>query len=182
LSLLDQLRAATAALHAAVERETRMADLTSPGLSRAAYADTLVRLEGYYRPLEAGLRPHAGRLPLPLVDRTARLHRDLDALGVAPRPEAAPVPDLSAPEAALGALYVVEGAALGGRVITRAVGAALGLTAETGLAFFSGEGAGPGPRWRRLRDVLTASPGSEAAVEAAVGTFASLYRWMAPPL
>jgi len=65
-----------------------------------------------------------GRRKLPLLER------DLRALGIAPCAVRPPAPRLPDAAAALGALYVLEGATLGGRVIHRHVAGPLGLTPE----------------------------------------------------
>lgn len=84
------------------------------------------------------------------------LARDLAALDVAPvRMPVPPTPRLEC-AAALGALYVLEGASLGGRVIARHVADALALTPDTGLAFFCGYGDATGEMWRRFGAALEA--------------------------
>jgi heme oxygenase len=52
-------------------------------------------------------------------------------------------------------LYVIEGATLGGRIITRQLQTQLGLKPESGGAFFDGYGAQTGPYWKAFCTMLT---------------------------
>lgn len=181
--LLDHLRARTRSLHEALERDSGMAVLLRDDLTETAYAALLARLHGFYAPLDAALAPHYAALGLAPADRAGRLARDLDALGAPLRPgtpetSAAAAPSAFASEGeALGALYVVEGAALGGHVIARHVGRTLGLTPARGLAFFSSDGAHVGARWKAFVAHLDASDASPTAVVAgATSTFHAFAR------
>ena len=89
---------------------------------------------------------------------------------------------------------MVEGAALGGRVIARALERRFGWTAARGCAFFAGEaprgrtadratdGEATAPRWREVLASLDrlAESGARAPdiVAAACATFAALARWI----
>jgi heme oxygenase len=77
---------------------------------------------------------------------------------------------LHSPEAAWGALYVVEGSALGGQLIARQLSERLGITAERGGAFFAGWGERTGSRWREFRELLDIEvAGSQAQTQACIG-------------
>ena len=182
--LLDALREATRPYHDALERDGPMRRLVAPDLEPPEYRALLGRLYGFYVPLETALRPHLGAFPAPFdaAHRTRRLAADLAALGEDPSalPLVAEPPALPDADAALGALYVVEGAALGGQVITRHVRRTLGLGPERGLSFFAGEADGTGARWRAFLDLLARRPPSPSVTEAAVAVFASLHAWMLP--
>lgn len=160
--MLAALRAGTRDLHARTEAAFV---LGGTEVTHAVYAAVLVHLAAYYARTEAALAPWAPALaPLGLDvaarQKTALLWRDLAAIGAAPDEEAGPIPAMapalvpaSAPvipnaATALGTLYVLEGATLGGQLLRRRLGPALGLTAEAGLAFFSAYGADVGPMWR----------------------------------
>lgn len=112
--------------------------------------------------------------------------RDLDALAV---PEDAALRAsarasqhrilLDSPAAAIGSLYVIEGSALGGQVLTPKLRAAHGLTPEHGVAYFHGFGARTGAMWREFRELAQAEAGATAAsrteaCRAAVQTFKAL--------
>jgi heme oxygenase len=186
---LAGLRRRTAHLHDMVERRV---DIGGRLGSVDRYADLLARLYGFYEPFEAHLGTAAARWGLPL-DFDARrkaplIARDLADLGLtAPAVEALPrcgwEPPSGGPAPALGCLYVVEGATLGGRLIARDAERRLGLGPGTGGAFFMAYGADLGPRWRTFCSVLAGASSTPVAegeiVAAACDTFAAFGCWLA---
>ncbi|RYY96343.1 MAG: biliverdin-producing heme oxygenase [Comamonadaceae bacterium] len=78
---------------------------------------------------------------------------DLRALGLPRLAAPAQEATLSSAAEAWGSLYVLEGSALGGQLITRAV-AAHGFSPESGAAYFHGWGAATGAMWREFRALL----------------------------
>lgn len=182
--LLASLKSATAGHHARVEAAMPSLDqLATP----AGYAAALRALHGFHAAwepaiwrtegvVEAGI--DGGRRKLPLLDA------DLRALGIEP---CGPAPEASIRGAAqaLGALYVLEGATLGGRIIHRHVADVLGVTAERGAAYYGGYGNDTGARWKAFGAAATcfaAATGDGARVVAgAVTCFAALEAWLAHP-
>jgi heme oxygenase len=86
---------------------------------------------------------------------------------------------------ALGCLYVLEGATLGGQLIGRQVQRQLGLRSEHGCAFFAGYGADQtGPMWKAFSEAVdaygSAQPAAQGAiVAAACDTFLRFEHWIA---
>ena len=82
-----------------------------------------------------------------------------------------------------GLTYVLEGATLGGRVISRHIERVLGLDAAHGARFFHGYGEQTGAMWKAFRAALSAfadQPTQEDQVVAsAIATFAALRVWCA---
>jgi heme oxygenase (biliverdin-IX-beta and delta-forming) len=150
------LRAATRDAHEAAERDV---DLLAACASPGALAATLLALGDGLRGVECALLPHLPGLGLPVALRAGWRRADAvraDALALGARVDglaAAPAagPALAGRDEAVGALYVLEGARLGGPVIARAAAAAL-----PGLAGMLPSLAGPdGPaataaRWRAV--------------------------------
>ncbi|WP_431051785.1 biliverdin-producing heme oxygenase [Roseateles sp. L2-2] len=92
---------------------------------------------------------------------------------------------LDSPAAAIGSLYVIEGSALGGQVLTPKLLAAHGLTPEHGTAYFHGFGTRTGAMWREFRQLAQAEAGGSeqdraAACQAAVDTFQALIATFGP--
>ncbi len=185
--ILAALRAGTADRHAWVER---VVDLPARLTGRDRYAALLGRLYGYYQPVEAALAAAAELHPrgfdCPARFKTGLLRRDLAALD-APAdelPNCARLPDLATREDVLGVLYVLEGAALGGRVVRKLVHDRLGLTATTGCAFFFGHGDRVGPMWQEFCGVLARDAdglppaAARRVVAAADSAFDTLGRWL----
>jgi heme oxygenase len=157
-------------------------------LNIARYIAVLRAFHGYYAALEprlSALAAHAELDGFALRERTPRLARDLVALGVrahAGDPAApVPLPELSHVEHLAGCLYVIEGAALGGQIIARALKHRLGLTPAHGCAFFSGDGAETRARWRAvlhwIEELALRGANSDQIVGSARATFDTLASW-----
>lgn len=186
---LAVLREQTRVEHAAIEATL---GLMSDALTLQEYRRTLERFHGFWQPLEARLRQVPG-LDMTGIDLAARaktplLALDLRALGVE-EPRGArlcdDLPLVGSPGAALGCLYVIEGASLGGQIISRHLRARLDITKDTGGRFFHGYGERTGEMWRTFRaavEVFDASAGAQdEMVAAAIGTFRGLRVWCGRP-
>lgn len=178
--LSAHLRTATTQAHVDVELAF---DLDARLASRQAYAALLARLHGFYGPVEQALEAWTGRLAgvdVAARRRAALLDDDLAALGVtAPRWAVAP-PDLVSAGHALGCLYVLEGSALGGRLVLRAARERLGD--DLPVAFFGSVGREHlGADWRALKAALDRHGAEHGAAEVTAGalqTFAAMSGWL----
>ena len=172
--ILDRLRDETRDLHERVERRLPLLD---PGVTLAAYRETLAALHALHAPLERRLARVPG-LDRCLPDlarrwRAPRLAADLRALGAGPSlvaVESPYVPAVDDVPTALGALYVLEGATLGGRLVARHVTSALPVTADDGCGYFASHGVHVGAAWHAFRRAVVAyaAPRDEAAAAAIV--------------
>ena len=190
--ILQRLKHATRERHVALERRLPLLD---PLLSQEAYRQFLGRFFGFYAPLELSLfGSPAWHETGPLYferRKTPRLALDLIALGAAPDALTAlarcrELPDVTSGARLFGCLYVIEGATLGGQIITRHLNAQLGLTPQTGALFFSGYGEQTGSRWKAFGALLTAfaqrsgGEDDDEIIAAANQTFATITGWMFP--
>ena len=184
-NLRQRLRLETSAEHDAIECTL---DLMAPALSQAAYQRCIAKFYGFYRPVERELAiclegsvwgdVLSGR------QKAGLLRHDLQCLGMAD-PDATPVctalPALTTPAAAFGCLYVLEGATLGGQIISGHASSRFGYGAQHGAAFFHGYGSDTGAMWRSFGHTLMAFSANSATddevVAAAVSTFRSLRLW-----
>lgn len=174
-TLRDRLRAATAVDHRALE-DTALMRAVADGVPGADdYARYLACQWQLHQPLEAALAPQLppdwGRERLV---KTAWLEQDLHALGKPlPEPYRGGTPPTGA-AAALGVLYVLEGATLGLHVVTRRLPADHPAFRGAGR-FMAAYGAQTGPRWNAFLRVLGGVPAVDwaAATNAAVATFAA---------
>lgn len=96
------------------------------------------------------------------------------------------LPERSVP-AAFGSLYVIEGSALGGQVITPRLERDLGLEPGRGASYFNGFGDRTGGMWREFRQRAAAEIGDEpagrhVARRAAAQTFEALIATFEPLL
>ena len=182
-SVLTRLRVETRGEHEAVERVLNLMDTA---LSAEAYRQRLAQFYGFYCPLEAALHSRCtGQLAslLPRLNKTALLSQDLQRLHfkVEDLPLCRQLPPIQTEAAVLGCLYVMEGATLGGRLITQHVQATFGIMPSTGGSFFEGYGADTGKMWQGMRQLLLScavdTPTENAIVANAIATFASLRGW-----
>lgn len=191
--VLQRLKAATRAEHDAIEA---VLDLMKPGFGLTDYRRRLRRYLGFYAPIEpliaaAADWQHWG------MDMTARAktgwltadlawlddQSELDRLESGTLPICSALPPLDTAAAAFGCSYVLEGATLGGRVISRHMERELGLNATHGARFFHGYGEQTGARWKEFRAALSAfadkPPLENQVVASAIATFTALRTWCA---
>lgn len=186
-SLLEALRTGTGLLHVALEKRL---PFFAEGLDTEWYRRLLQAYYGFYQPMEAALYD-GGLIPVGydqvLRVKTPTLIADLQALGLDDQrrrtlPRCINLPLLDTSAACLGALYVLEGATLGGQVLRREMAQRLGLDADNGGAFLDVYGAETGRRWKDFLDYLGRQPldahAKTCAVMAARSTFSGFEQWL----
>jgi heme oxygenase len=183
-ALLARLRQATTSLH---ERLDSRLDLQPATVTREKYAAFLHAMLAVVPELEQRITrvPHWTEA-MPEAERRLRsgfITRDLQALGLGidTEPHArTPLPPLPAIETlgqAFGASYVLEGSALGGAVLARTIGPALGLTPESGVTYWSAYGSDLRGMWTEFVAALerwagdASEPERESVIETAIATF-----------
>jgi heme oxygenase len=192
--ILQELKHATRVQHEQLE------ELVGPRLgfgdhaiSLGQYRTLLQEFWGFYAPLEARIwaRPEWQTQPFSIAERQKlpRLAADLQALGMsASQLEALPqchhLPSLDSWPQVLGAMYVLEGATLGGQIIARHLKQMLGIEGHNGAGFFNSYGAQVGPMWQAFgaflnSQVLVLAPAqAQEVIQAANGTFGALAFWL----
>ena len=144
-----RLKGETADLHARVEGNLRFATRAD----YARYLSVMADMHDAYDPLFRDM-------PEPLVagrlGKSARARADLTALGATASPLVVSVPRLGRAEA-LGALYVLEGSSLGGRVLLRLLRERHGPGLP--VSYLEGYGAATSSMWRALASALEAYGG-----------------------
>lgn len=186
-SLLEALRMGTALLHVALEKRL---PFFSEHLDTEWYQRLLQAYYGFYGPMELALYD-SGLIPQGfdqvLRVKTPTLLNDLYALGVDERaigalPRCTQLPTFDTSAACLGALYVLEGATLGGQVLRREMAQRLGVNADNGGAFLDVYGAETGRRWKDFLDYLGRlpldTPAKQRAVDVARSTFSCFEQWL----
>lgn len=184
--LLDKLRLSTQSRHAVLERELA---LTSPTLSRERMKTVLERFFGFAVVWEEAVataladeRFFGPRRKLHL------LRKDLEAFGlssdqVAALPRCGAAKGLAAdPDAAMGSLYVLEGATLGGKFIDRHL-RSLAAMPVPALTFFNPYGSLTGAMWMAFCVRATTRSSQRRDLEmicAAVDTFDVVHQWLRP--
>jgi len=181
------LREATHAAHVRINHHPFLAGLTKPGFARSKYQDLLQAYYRIYEAIERQIDAFTANQDLDFDYRTRRklpwLDADLRHLGVDPRsgglasPAPEGLPALRNAGGLIGTLYAIEGATLGGQVISRHLQSTLGMGADTGARFFNGYGDAPTTQayWQgfcQFADTITGNTELvESAQSAAVAVF-----------
>ncbi len=197
-SRVARLRARTRAAHATIETVPAMARLLADDVTVGEYVNVLRHMHAFHAAIEpaiaAGLEGCPAAVALMDGSRCRALTEDLAWFGAASVPPPS-LPSLDRCEAALGALYVVEGSSLGGRVIFRHVGASLGVAVGSGGSFYGARGADAArARWHAVcnliespieelaphprYDCVAAQWVEEYVAETACGVFRCLEHWL----
>lgn len=180
--IMTRLKEETRFYHEKLEANPYSTALMQPNVTLADYQTLLELFYGFYLPLEPRLQQS---LISPTLDERRKvplLEQDLRALGCDPThiPPCKDIPEVHTSAAAWGCLYVLEGATLGGQIISRHLIKQLG--AALPLAFFYGYGQQTGEMWRNFRDEIataaTTSDFCDEAIDAATQTFAKLDKWL----
>ena len=170
---------ATSEIHERLHHHRGLAAVQAGTIGRADYRSLLRRLYGFHRPFEIAAGVSA--------ERTRWLEADLATFGVDREaclalPGCTAFPRSASPDYWLGAHYVVEGSALGGRGLARQLDGLLGSGVTEGRLFFSGHGASTGAVWRDYLARLAAVPNCRSAraevVGGATATFAIFESWL----
>lgn len=179
MSIMTRLKTETKVYHTALETTPNSQALMSPQVSLQTYQQSLKKFYGFHAPIErhlAALLPdwEARRKVPALLADFAILGQDINTI-----PECPSLPLLDTPSKQWGYLYVVEGASLGGQIITRHLRQHLPLQE---FHYFGSYGEEVGLMWRSFSGQLSAyahNPALEDEVIAgAVETFSKLKVWL----
>ena len=186
--ILAKLKEQTAEQHQRLEGKLNILARLN---SAQGYKSLLKQFYGFYRPLEM----HLGSVMCPpgfLANFTARrktplLEKDLLFLDLPERelralPQCQKLPTVESEAQAFGCLYVLEGATLGGQIISKYIAEKLGYESERGATFFMSYGAEVRAMWcafcQALREYATAHDADDEVVAAAVDTFDKFDQWL----
>jgi len=186
--ILAKLREQTAEQHQRLEAKLDiLARLSSP----QGYKSLLEQFYGFYLPLEihlgsvmcpaGSLSNFTARRKTPLLEKDL-LFLDLSERDLAELPQCQKLPTVESEAQAFGCLYVLEGATLGGQIISKYVADKLGYERERGATFFKSYGAEVRAMWcgfvQALREYATAHDADDEVVAAAVDTFDKFDQWL----
>lgn len=183
-SILLRLRFETRDAHAAIEKTIALTETT---MTLGAYRQVLESFYGFYKPVEEAIAAAGMPVWLDVAARskTALLEDDLQRLksqGASALPLCSSLPPLGKVAQRLGCLYVLEGATLGGVLVSRHVRENLGVNPDSGGRFFHGYGSSTAVMWNDFRAGLlffaaVAPHEQDLIVSAARATFETLQRW-----
>jgi len=180
-SVRHELRAATAPIHLRLHRHPGLSAAARGAIELADYRQLLMRLYGFHQAFEDICASAVRTLSLVAGSRAGLIEHDLAALGMRGA-EISRLPLCVMPRhplnegAALGALYVVEGSALGGAQIAQALAPVVGEARRFFLGCPSRRDVWPNLLARL--DALAPEAQRIGAIEAAVETFHLFEDWM----
>ncbi len=183
--LTEKIKAATLNYHQ--ETEKILVGKMRSMRSVSDYAHILQLFYGYFGGLELLIDQYINAQNLPDHNerrKTAALATDLANLGsVLPQKAAnTELPQISNALQAFGALYVIEGSTLGGKIISKMVQQHLGINNGKGLSFFDGYGEDTGKKWKGFQQILNSIAPSKTeqdeVIAAANNTFEKFRDWM----
>ena len=179
----DRIKDFTKLPHAALEK--KMVQQIKAISTTTAYTEFLSLMYGFYAPLEKAIAPFAAAID-PAGDYDARKSDAALAdihffdVGASLPVTAVSLPALHDANAALGALYVLEGSALGGKFIAGMISKQLHLPLHNGFSFFNSGGDDVQARWAAFKNLLN-KPRTEteqATILSAAGkTFEAFGAW-----
>lgn len=188
VDIMQALRTATDAIHKSVERKT---PFFKKGFDRPQYVRWLGDMVGFYSSFERALT-HSGLLAQKGWNYHSRINllfEDLRQLGQPERAHAtktnrhvAAILPLHNHPIAAGALYVIEGSALGGQILASRVLKALEISLENGGSFFQPNGPEPRVQWQQfqtqVRGMAVSPQDRQDIVLGAVSTFYAFDAWL----
>jgi heme oxygenase len=149
------LQESTEEIHKQAEKKmiSELKQIQSP----SNYARLLNWMYGFYQPMEDKISAWLTENVFPDMEkrrRAANILRDIQAIGqTLPYPDICrDLPTINSFAEALGAMYVLEGSTLGGRVIAKMLSRQLGST--DGLSFFNAYGMETGGMWLTFKSFL----------------------------
>lgn len=180
-SVREELRAATRETHQRLHGHSGLSAAARGAIDLDDYGQLLMRLYGFHWAFE---ETHASAMQMfgfVANSRAELIARDLAALGtmrfdVSRLPRCTALREPSSEACALGALYVVEGSALGGALIAKALAPVVGEARRFFLGCESRRDV-----WPSLVARLEAlPPGAQrlSAIDAAIETFEVFEEWM----
>ncbi len=181
---IERLRSETKSVHQALEKA--LIPSIKQANSREAYAGILKIFYGYFKGIESQLDAQLSGHVVPAYNKRRKsklILDDLESMEMSSEfAMANDLPVLSTIPRALGAMYVLEGSTLGGRVITKMLQQTLQFGDTKHLQFFSGYGDQTEMMWGSFLETLISHATDEHTqneiVNSATETFVKFKTWI----
>ena len=178
--LIEQVRAATAEDHKKLE--DRLFPFLHTIHSHKQYAQLLNAFYGYIYPVQEKINRFINPAVVPDMNERRNasfIVRDLQHLGIALNTDlCTDLPVINDHPSAMGALYVLEGSTLGGKIIAKTISEK--IPSPEAFGFFKGYGPETGPMWKKFTQYLEHPFNQQAAatvVYSATSTFRCFGTW-----
>lgn len=153
--------------------------------SKDDYANLLSFFYGFFGGLEIEINKSIGLSNLPDYAqrrKTSALAYDLNQLAkdLPPLATGSNLPQITNHLQATGALYVIEGSTLGGKIISKMIGQQLNLTVNDGITFFESYGDQTEKMWQAFKQAIDRPielVQEDVVIRAANETFTKFSEW-----
>ena len=155
--------------------------------AKQQYVDLLQLFYTYFEGLEQKIKPFINEFNFPDYGKRRKaglLEADICSFGVTANAVAASedLPGINNEYDAYGALYVIEGSTLGGKIISAMMAKHLNLADGTGVSFFTGYGEDTENMWQEFKQTLNrltaGKQKDDLIIEAANQTFSKFKLWI----
>lgn len=186
MDLRKQLREQTKILHDQIEQTFLLKKILQQEITLSDYKLLIQTFYGFIMPCEALIDLLTCKSVIKNRKKKPWLEQDLLALkieNINKQSICIDLPDLSEYEQVMGYLYVIEGATLGGQVLTKMIEAQLPITKDQGGRFFHGYGEKTKIMWNKFcldLDSITHLEQQYKIINSANDTFKRLHKWMEP--
>jgi heme oxygenase len=176
----EQLKESTHPSHQALEK--KMVSMIRKIKSRQDYVRFLKLMYGYYSALERRVQEYVSDLEIDKRRKAERLLEDISYFEASTDQDLCKeLPPITSHAEALGAMYVMEGSTMGGKIIARMIEGQAGLNGPSGFSFFNGYGEDTGRMWEEFKVFLN-KPFDEMEklnlILTANRTFITFYNWI----
>ena len=179
--LNEELKESTQPSHQALEK--KMVSIIKRIRTRQDYVNFLKLMYGYYSALEKRVQEYVSEREIGKRRKAERLLEDITYFESTATPETLcdKLPPITSHAEALGAMYVMEGSTMGGKIIARMIEGQAGINGPSGFSFFNGYGEDTGKMWEEFKVFLN-RPFDEMEklnlILAANRTFNTFYNWI----
>lgn len=185
MDLRKRLKEETKSLHDKIEQTFLLKKILQREITLSDYQLLIGKFYGFITPCEDLIGSLEFKSVIEKRKKKPWLEQDLHALkistGDTTLPTCIDLPVLSEHEHVLGYLYVMEGATLGGQIITKILKTQLLITQDNGGRFFYGYGDETKMMWNEFCSFLCSIHDKDKQnkiVLSASNTFNRLYKWM----
>lgn len=186
MDLRKRLKEETKHLHDKIEQTFLLNQITQNEITLSGYQLLIKKFYGFITPCEDLIGSLICKSIIENRKKKPWLEQDLHALKIfniddITFPRGIDLPVLSEHEHVIGYLYVMEGATLGGQIITKILKTHLQITQDKGGRFFYGYGAETKRMWNEFCSFLYSINEIEKQnkiIHSASNTFNQLYKWI----
>lgn len=186
--ILEKIRHETKEIHAALESTPLLSIFSGGIITVEKYLVILGKFHSFIAPIETKIAdyPVLKKYLNDFDERRKASWLESDLVSFSQKPlqfeKCETIPSITSGSHAFGALYVLEGSTLGGKLISKQLNDQLGIDKDNGARFFNAYGSDTGVRWKVFKNALETfaeNDGKETEIiQGALSTFKGLHNWL----